>query len=92
MRETKSIVSHLVDKLQKLAVSDEDELKKVQKHISKDMNSYEDSIKKYNEQLSVINYKIEKYESPLLIKEAIDTTSKELNRINKIISKHSENI
>ena len=92
MRETKSIVSHLVDKIQKLSVSDEDELKKVQKHISKEMDSYKSNIEKANEQLSIINYKIEKYESPLFIKEAIDNTSKELNKINKIISKHSDNI
>ena len=92
MRETKSIVSHLVDKLQKLSISDEDELKKVQKHISKEIDSYKRNIEKATEHLSIINYKIEKYESPLLIKESIDTTSKELNKINKIIAKHSDNI
>ena len=83
MRETKSVVSHLIDKIDKLGISDESELKKVQKHLSKELVSYKESIDKYNEELSIINYQIEKYESPLVIKESIDSTTKELKKMEQ---------
>ena len=92
MRETKSVVSHLIDKIDKLGISDESELKKVQKHLSKELVSYKESIDKYNEELSIINYQIEKYESPLVIKESIDSTTKELKKMERLISKHADNI
>ena len=92
MRETKSVVSHLIDKIDKLGISDKSDLEKVQKHLSKELASYKESINKHNEELSIINYQIDKYESPLVIKESIDKTSKELKKIDKLISKHSNNI
>ena len=46
MREVKSIISHLMDKINKLNITDEDDLKKYQKHLNKQIESYKEEIEK----------------------------------------------
>lgn len=89
MRELKSVISHLVDKIQKLNILDEDELKKVQKKLSKQIEDISSTISVISEDISIINYEISKYEPPIIIKEAIDMKKRELNKIYHLLEKHN---
>lgn len=93
MREAKSIISHLVDKIQKLNISDEDELKKTQKRLNKQIEELTSKTSVFNEDINIITYEMSKYDSPIIIKESIDIKKKELNRIYHTLEKHkAENI
>ena len=90
MRETRSVVSHLVDKIDKLSISDIDEMKKSQKDTKKQLDSVVSELETVKESLNIVNYKLEQYDSPLTINEAISDNTKTLNKISKTISKYSD--
>ena len=92
MREVKSIISHTVDKLGKLNINDEDDLKKYQKKLSKELKEYEDKLSDINSKISINSYEINKYDSPLVVKENLDIKKKEMNKILKVLSKKSSDI
>ena len=89
MREVKSIISHLMDKINKLNITDEDDLKKYQKNLNKQIESYKEEIEKIKSSLSITNYEIEKYDSVLEIKEKLDIKKKELHKIEKVLNKRN---
>ena len=92
MREVKSIISHTVDKLGKLNINDEDDHKKYQKKLSKELKEYEDKLSDINSKISINSYEINKYDSPLVVKENLDIKKKEMNKILKVLSKKSSDI
>ena len=92
MREVKSIISHTIDKLGKLNINDEDELKKYQKKLSKELAEYENKLSDINSKISINSYEINKYDSPLVVKENLDVKKKEMNKILKVLSKKSSDI
>ena len=91
MRAIKSVIFHLVDKITKLSIDDIDELKKSQKDLNSEISKVSEDLSKLNEKLSVIKYEIEKYDSPLIIKENLDELIREQTKIYKILSKKSDN-
>lgn len=92
MRELKSIISHIVDKITKLSISDIEEIEKIQKQLKKNIKKVSDSIAVVNNALSIINYEIEKYESPLVINEKLSLKEKEFEKILKNLKKKDGNI
>lgn len=89
MRETKSVISHLLDKIDKLAISDKSDIEKLQKHLKKKMSGMEEEINRLKESLTVVNYNIEGYDSPLIIEESIKTATKTLNKLEKTMSDYN---
>lgn len=92
MREIKSVISHLVDKLNKLNITDEDEINDTQKQLKKMIDKYKDKISEYKSSLSIIDYEISKYDSPIMVKESIDIKKKELDKIYRALSKKTDDI
>ena len=90
MRNVKSIISHLVDKIEKLSISDLNELKKEQEELKEEIEKGESYISQLNNKMSIINYEIEKYDSPLVLKEKLEESIKEQAKIVKILSKKSD--
>lgn len=89
MRKIKSVLSHLIDKIQKLSISDEDEMRHNQKHLKGLINEYKDEISRLSSEISVIDYELKKHDSQIIIKENIDVKSRELNKNEKLLQKYS---
>jgi DNA repair exonuclease SbcCD ATPase subunit len=87
MRQTKSVISHLIDKIDKLKIFDESEIEKYQDKLYKSIEKYHRDISNMESKLNIINYEIDKYESPLIIKENLDIKKKEKEKIDKILLK-----
>lgn len=90
MTEMKSILSHLVDKIDKLGITDVDESTKKQKHIKTNIDVLKEEIDKTQEALNIINYKLSQFDSPLTINESINENTKTLNKIEKTVNKYSD--
>ena len=90
MRSTKSIISHLIDKISKLNILDIEELIKEQHKIKKDIAEKKDRLTALNGEVSIIQHEIDKYESPIVIKEAIDEKGKSLSKMYKTLEKHGK--
>lgn len=84
LREVKSVISHLSDKLQKLGVSGkEDELLLTKDNLAINIKEITNKINKLRALLGGIENDLNKFESGLLIKESIDTLKKKLDKIYK---------
>lgn len=90
MREIKSIISHTVDKISKLNITDEDEIKKIQKRLEKSLHEYEDKIKDIQNKKSIIEYEIQKHDSPLVVKEQLDMKKKETKKVFHLLERKDE--
>lgn len=87
MIEMKSIISHLIDKLSKLNITDKNEFEKYQKKLLKEINKLSEMIQDYKNKLSVIQFEINQYDSPLVVKEALFLAKKKQDKIIKVLSK-----
>ena len=84
LREIKSVISHLMDKIQKLGVGDnEEELINTKKKLEKEISRLSNEIATLTSDLGAINHEITKFESPIVIKEKLDLKKKELEKIIK---------
>lgn len=93
MREVKSIISHLVDKISKLSISDSDELEEYQRKLNKRVNKSKETVDDISNKISIIVYEIEKYDAPIIIKENMDIAKKKMEKTIRLLQKHgNENI
>ena len=90
MKEVKSIISHTIDKINKLGILDESEIKKNQKILKKDIDSLKNELDKIHSDISIFQHEISKYESPIIIKESIDEKKRGISKIEKLIEKLSK--
>ena len=91
MRKIKSVISHIVDKIQKLYISDIDEMKKSQKQLKSILSKYKSEIDEITSKLNIIEYELTKYDPLVVVAETISIKKKELNKIEKTIDKYSAN-
>lgn len=87
MRENKSIISHLVDKIDKLHIDVLSKSEEDLEILKENLNHLKDKLDSNNSKLSVIQYELDKYNPPLVVKEELDQTKKEMDKINKSLSK-----
>lgn len=87
MRVLKSVISHLLDKMEKLNIYDEKELKKTQKYLKEKLEEYRNAITSIESKLSIIDYEIKKYDDPSEVKNNLINKEAELNKIYKILKK-----
>lgn len=91
MREIKSIISHTIDKISKLNITDEEELKNIQRHLKKVLDNYNSQIEVIKNRKSINEYEISKYDTPLVVKENLDIKKKEVSKVFKLLEKKDEN-
>jgi DNA repair exonuclease SbcCD ATPase subunit len=87
MREVKSVISHLVDKISKLSIIDIEDLEKSQKKLKKEIDASKSELDKATNDFNIILYEIEKYDSPLVIKESLDSKKKDMEKLYKQLKK-----
>lgn len=87
MRELKSIISHLVDKISKLSINDKDELEKYQCKLDKSIKEIKSKLDEATNKLNIIKYEINKHESPLIIKEDLTIKRNDMEKLYKILKK-----
>lgn len=92
MRELKSIISHLVDKISKLGITDEDELESYQSKLKKKIEEVTTRLGDISSKLTVIDYEVNKYDPLLVVKESLDTKKRELDKMIKVLDKKDTNI
>lgn len=91
MIELKSVISHLLDKIMKLGITDVEESKKDQKKLKKRIEELTASMKDYNGQLSIIQHEFLKYDAPLVIREELYNLKTRQKKMEKSIDKFSRN-
>lgn len=89
LRETRSLIDHLVDSIEKLKIGDEDSLISYQKSLKKEIEKCNTEISKINGELNIIDYRLKEFDNPLIIRENIVTKKKELDKVYKVIHKNS---
>lgn len=87
IREVKSIISHTIDKIDKLSIDNKKELEKKQKKLETKISDYKSEMDKIINNLNVINHEISKYPSVLELHDKLAESIKNKNNIDKYLSK-----
>lgn len=85
MRELKSVISHLVDKITKLSIEDPDDMMKRQEKLITQIENMERLISDQTGKLNIVDYEISKYDSPAVIKQSITEMEKEIIKVHKCL-------
>lgn len=87
MIELKSIISHLLDKIYKLGINDPKDLEKDQNKLKEKIKSLSTQITELNGKLSINKHEFSKYDTPLVIREELQTALMKKKKLDKLLAK-----
>lgn len=89
MLELKSIISHLLDKISKLGITDTEELKQDQKRLKNKLDELTDLTQELNGKLSIIRHESSKYDSPIVLREELHTLQAQQKKMDRVIERYT---
>ena len=90
LHQLKEMISHNVDKLNKLGIDNKDEVKSTIKKLECQLEVLQTMYGDINGKISVLRHDIESIEDPLTLKDRLSASSRKLAKMDKILEKQDD--
>ena len=87
VREVKSLMSHVVDKMDKLRISDVKETKTRQKELKSEIDYLRKDIEKISAELAVVTHELNKYDGIVTISDKLNEKKKKRASLQKLVER-----
>ena len=90
LHQLKEMISHNVDKLNKLGIDNKAEVKSTIKKLEDQLEVLQTMYGDINGRISVLRHDIDSIDEPLTLKDRLSVSSRKLNKMNKILEKQDD--
>ena len=90
LHQLKEMISHNVDKLNKLGIDNKAEVKSTIKKLENQLEVLQTMYGDINGRISVLRHDIDSIDEPLTLKDRLSVSSRKLNKMNKILEKQDD--